>query len=218
MKESLRAQRDPEGFSWGAWPPPHWMWLWGTPHWMWFWDHPTHNVILRGPPTECDFETTHTECDFEWPHTECDFETTPHWMGFWVTPHLMGFWDHPTLNVILSDPTLNGILRDPTLLFCTQRRRSHFFSPRSHPYLPCFAPLSRIERLSLHCSPNWKIMDLINWSLNAIDTIFGFRGTWLPRRNVRSGLYDGRVGEVANCVSCGSFREGHWRSTYSEPW
>ncbi len=27
------------------------------------------------------------------------------------------------------------------------------FSPRSHPYSPCFAPLSR-ERLSLHCSPN----------------------------------------------------------------
>ncbi len=56
-------------------------------------------------------------------------------------------------------------------LLCTQRRRSHFFSPRPHPYLPCFASLSRIERLSLHCSPNWKIMDLINWSLNAIDTI-----------------------------------------------
>ncbi len=97
------------------------------------------------------------------------------------------------------------------VLFCTQRRRSHFFSPRSHPYLLCFAPFSSIERLSLHCSPNWKIMDLINWSLNAIDTIFGFRGTWLPRRNVRSGLYDGRVGEVANRVSCGSFLGGHWR-------
>ncbi len=38
----------------------------------------------------------------------------------------------------------------------------------------------------------------------------GFRGTWLPRRNVRSGLYDGRVGEVANRVSGGSFRGGHW--------
>ncbi len=40
------------------------------------------------------------------------------------------------------------------ILFCSQQRRSHFFSPRPHPYLPCFAPLSRIERLSLHCSPN----------------------------------------------------------------
>ncbi len=38
----------------------------------------------------------------------------------------------------------------------------------------------------------------------------GFRGTWLPGRNVRSRLYDGRVGEVANRVSCGSFRGGHW--------
>ncbi len=39
----------------------------------------------------------------------------------------------------------------------------------------------------------------------------GFRGTWLPGRNVRSWLYDGRVGEVANRVSSGSFRGGHWR-------
>ncbi len=38
----------------------------------------------------------------------------------------------------------------------------------------------------------------------------GFRGTWLPWRNVRSRLYDGRVGEVANRVSGGSFRGGHW--------
>ncbi len=52
-----------------------------------------------------------------------------------------------------------------------------FFTPRPHPYLPCFSPLSCliIERLSLHGSPNWKIMDLINWSLNAIDTIFSSR-------------------------------------------
>ncbi len=33
----------------------------------------------------------------------------------------------------------------------------------------------------------------------------GFRGTWLPWRNVHSRLYDG-----ANRVSCGSFRGGHW--------
>ncbi len=38
----------------------------------------------------------------------------------------------------------------------------------------------------------------------------GFRGTWLPWRDVRSRLYDGRVGEVANRVSCGSFCGGHW--------
>ncbi len=40
----------------------------------------------------------------------------------------------------------------------------------------CFLCLiSSIERLSLHGSPNWKIMDLINWSLIVIDTIFSSR-------------------------------------------
>ncbi len=97
--------------------------------------------------------------------------------------------------------------------FGTQRRRSHFFTPCPRPYFPCLLAclVSSIERLSLHGSPNWKIMDLINRSLNAIDTIFGFWGTCLPRRNVRSGLYDGHVGEVANRMSGGSFRGGHWR-------
>ncbi len=97
--------------------------------------------------------------------------------------------------------------------FGTQRRRSHFFTPCPRPYFPCLLAclVSSIERLSLHGSPNWKIMDLINWSLNAIDTIFGFWGTCLPRRNVCSGLYDGRMGEVANRMSGGSFRGGHWR-------
>ncbi len=32
-----------------------------------------------------------------------------------------------------------------------------------------------LKRLSLHGSPNWKIMDLINWSLSEIDTIFSRR-------------------------------------------
>ncbi len=76
--------------------------------------------------------------------------------------------------------------------------------------------ISSIERLSLYGSPNWKIMDLINWSLNRNwhHLLFekpGFWGTWLPWRNVRSWLYDGRVGEVANRMSSGSFRGGHWR-------
>ncbi len=52
-----------------------------------------------------------------------------------------------------------------------------FFSPRPRPYFPCLLSciVSSIERLSLHCTANWKIMDLINWSLNAIDTIFSTR-------------------------------------------
>ncbi len=86
-----------------------------------------------------------------------------------------------------------------------------FFTPRPLPYFPCLLSciVSSIERLSLHGSPNWKIMDLINWSLNAIDTIFSTRS--LPWRNVRSWLHDGRVGEVADRVSSGFFRGGHRR-------
>ncbi len=57
-----------------------------------------------------------------------------------------------------------------------------FFTPRPRPYFPCLLSclVSSIERLSLHYSPNWKIMELINWSLNAIDTIFSTRslGSW----------------------------------------
>ncbi len=62
-----------------------------------------------------------------------------------------------------------------------------FFTPRPRPYFPCLLSclVSSIERLSPHCSPNWKIMDLINWSLNAIDTIFSTRSL---------GSGDGRVG------------------------
>ncbi len=41
---------------------------------------------------------------------------------------------------------------EPALLFWLSTE-AVAFSPRPHPYLPCFAPLSR-ERLSLHCSPN----------------------------------------------------------------
>ncbi len=114
---------------------------------------------------------------------------------------------------------INGSISFGMLLFCTQRRRSHFFSPRPHAYLPCFAPLSRIERLSLLCSPNWKIMDLTNWSFNAIDTIFGFPGnlTAPTERSQRAIRWTrGRGGE--SCV----LRLFLWRtlkiSTYSEPW
>ncbi len=51
-----------------------------------------------------------------------------------------------------------------------------FFTPRP----PLFSLLasfvsSHLLRDSLHCSSNWEIMDLINWSLSAIDTIFSTR-------------------------------------------
>ncbi len=62
-----------------------------------------------------------------------------------------------------------------------------FFTPCPRPYFPCLLAclVSSIERLSLHGSPNWKIMDLINSSLNAIDTIWVRRNMWryLPIRN-----------------------------------
>ncbi len=63
--------------------------------------------------------------------------------------------------------------------FGFQRRQSLIFTLPSSPFfLPaCFFCLVSylLKRLSLHGSPNWKIMDLINWSLSAIDTIFSRR-------------------------------------------
>ncbi len=95
-----------------------------------------------------------------------------------------------------------------------------FFAPRPRPYFPSLpALLSRlvIERLSLHCSPNWKkIMDLINWSLNAIDTIFSTRSSGSGEPNCPDGTFTAgytmdAVGQVACRVFSGSFRGGHWR-------
>ncbi len=83
------------------------------------------------------------------------------------------------------------------------------FSPRPHPYLPCFAPLSR-ERLSLCTALQTKIL-WINWSLNAIDTIETWVSGNLTALTGRSQpAIRWRVGEVANRVSCSSVREGHW--------
>ncbi len=67
-----------------------------------------------------------------------------------------------------------------SLFFGTQRRRSHF-SLHVLPYFPCLLSsiVWSIERLSLHCSSNREIMDLINWSLNAIDTIIYLFGTMI---------------------------------------
>ncbi len=63
--------------------------------------------------------------------------------------------------------------------FGTQRRRSHFFPPRPLPYFSCLLSClvtSHLLRDSLCIAlQTEKIMDLINWSLNAIDTIFSTR-------------------------------------------
>ncbi len=57
--------------------------------------------------------------------------------------------------------------------------RFFFTLPSSLFFLPacffCLVSSHLLKRLSLHGSPNWKIMDLINWSLSAIDTIFSRR-------------------------------------------
>ncbi len=94
-----------------------------------------------------------------------------------------------------------------------------FFSPSSPLFFPACSLVclvSSIERLSLHCSPNWKkygfdqLVSQRNWH-HLLDEKLGFWGTWLPWRNVCSWLHDGRVGRVAYRVFSGSFHGGHWR-------
>ncbi len=92
-----------------------------------------------------------------------------------------------------------------------------FHSPSS-PLFSLLALLSRLiywETLSALLSKlkNYGFDQLVsqrNWH-HLLDEKLGFGGTWLPWRNVRSWLHDGRVGEVADRVSSGSFRGGHWR-------
>ncbi len=86
------------------------------------------------------------------------------------------------------------------------------------PHFPCLLLLSRLiywETLSARLSKLEdygfdQLVSQCNWH-HLLDEKPGFWGTWLPRWNIRSGLYDGRLGEVANRMSCGSFRGGQWR-------
>ncbi len=55
-----------------------------------------------------------------------------------------------------------------------------------------------------------QLVSQCNWH-HLLNKKSGFWGTCLSGRDVRSRLYEGRVGEVANRVSGGSFRGGHWR-------
>ncbi len=122
--------------------------------------------------------------------------------------------------VSIEWPLLKPNCLASSLLFCGSSLALNgggciFHSPSS-PLFSLLALLSRlfssIERLSLHCSSNWKIMDLINWSLNAIDTIFSTRSLGSGEPDCPDGMFAaGRVGEVADRVSSGSFRGGHWR-------
>ncbi len=92
------------------------------------------------------------------------------------------------------------------LLFGSQRRRS-----LSLPVLTLIFPalLPCLVRDSLCTALQTKIL-WINWSLNAIDTIETWVSGNLTALTERSQpAIRWRVGEVANRVSCGSFRGGH---------
>ncbi len=89
----------------------------------------------------------------------------------------------------------------------SQRRRS-----LSLPVLTLIFPalLPCLVRDSLCTALQTKIL-WINWSLNAIDTIETWVSGNLTALTERSQpAIRWRVGEVANRVSCGSFRGGHW--------
>ncbi len=89
----------------------------------------------------------------------------------------------------------------------SQRRR-----PLSLPVLTLIFPalLPCLVRDSLCTALQTKIL-WINWSLNAIDTIETWVSGNLTALTERSQpAIRWRVGEVANRVSCGSFRGGHW--------
>ncbi len=92
-----------------------------------------------------------------------------------------------------------------------------FHSPPS----PLFSLLALLSRLFYWETLSALLSKLKNYGFDQLvsqrnlhhllDEKLGFGGTWLPWRNVRSWLHDGRVGEVADRVSSGSFRGGHWR-------
>ncbi len=92
------------------------------------------------------------------------------------------------------------------------------FHSLSSPLFSLLAFLSRLiywETLSARLSKLKdygfdQLVSQCNWH-HFLDEKLGFRGTCLPWQNIRSWLHDGHMGEVANRVSSGSFRGGHWR-------
>ncbi len=102
--------------------------------------------------------------------------------------------------------------------FGSQRRQSHFFTPRPSLIFPACLFLSRLiywETLSARLSKLEdygfdQLVSQCNWH-HLLNEKSGFWGTCLSWRDVRSRLYEGCVGEVANRMSGGSFRGGHWR-------
>ncbi len=107
---------------------------------------------------------------------------------------------------------------DQTLLFLLWHSTEAvaFFHSPSSPLFSLLALLSclvSIERLSLHCSPNWKLW-IWSTGLSTQLTPSSRREAWvrgnLTALTERSQLAT-RWTRVADRVSSGSFRGGHWR-------
>ncbi len=124
--------------------------------------------------------------------------------------HIISDWflEHDNEFTLLKWPPQSPDLNPILFLFGSQRRWS-----LSLPILTLIFPalLPCLVRDSLCTALQTKIL-WINWSLNAIDTIETWVSGNLTALTERSQpAIRWRVGEVANRVSGGSFRGGHWR-------
>ncbi|MED6279254.1 hypothetical protein CHARACLAT_032622, partial [Characodon lateralis] len=67
-------------------------------------------------------------------------------------------------------------MRSFSFSFCSRWRRTLFSFSHPLPYLPCFSSVSCLLFGASFCiSSKFVVMDLVNWSLNAIDQIFSTR-------------------------------------------
>ncbi len=119
----------------------------------------------------------------------------------------------------LKERRNNWILsRISFLVWLSTEAVAFFHSPVLPFFPPCLLLLSRLihllKRLSLHGSPNWKIMDLINWSLSAMTSLnekSGFWGTRLfPTGTFAAGYTRDAWEKWQSVWSGGSFRWGRW--------
>ncbi len=110
----------------------------------------------------------------------------------------------PLFSAELSISALN----DAVLFSSGSQRRRSLSLPVLTLIFPALLPC--LVRDSLCTALQTKIL-WINWSLNAIDTIETWVSGNLTALTERSQpAIRWRVGEVANRMSCGSFRGGHW--------
>ncbi len=108
-------------------------------------------------------------------HSPSPGDTSAFFLPQFSSPDGEPWWNPPSTP---GSQTGRRSLTPGPVLVCSFNGGSRIFS-LSRP--PLFSSLlasfvsSHLKRLSLHGSSNWKIMDLINWSLSAIDTIFSRR-------------------------------------------